>query len=119
MNLEIDDYALTLEYPEPENKLAVLLLEDVIFCNNGHWRENWPKDQITLHVNCSDVFAWACADSEDITYSEITELYEMWKKDNTWGSAAWCIKKRKERPQKPVEDRMTKAGIWNIEDLLK
>ncbi len=86
-----------------EYKLAHLLINDVIFCNNGWFFESWQVDHVSLHVNCNDVFAWGCADSEDIKYSEIPELYDMWLKDPLWGSTVWCIKKRKIMPQKPVE----------------
>lgn len=120
--ISLPKYGLTNSYEDIEYKLAHLLIEGEIFCNNGWWHEkegnHWPKDSITLHVICNDIFAWACADSEDITYSQIGDLYEMWQKDPMWGTAAWCIKKRKQMPQKPVLDRMTKAG-WNVEELIK
>jgi hypothetical protein len=106
-----------------EYKLAHLILEDVIFCNNGWWYKeegvNWPKDYITLHVGCNDIFAWGCADAEDITHSEINELYEMYTKDNNLGPAAWCIKKRKQMPQSPVEEQFNKSKIWNLKELIK
>jgi hypothetical protein len=111
------------ESDEIGHKLAHLLAEDVIFCNNGWWFEEegkpWPKDYITLHVNCNDVFAWGAADAEDVTSSELSDLYEMWEKDNNWGPAAWCIKKRKEMPQPPVEKLIREQAIWNLEELLK
>lgn len=114
---------LQSDYDESEHKLAHLILERVIFINNGWWmkEENkpWPEDHTTLHVGCNDIFAWGCADSEDITHSEISDLYEMWKKDNNFGAAAWCIKKRKQMPQEPVEKIFRKDAIWNLEELIK
>jgi hypothetical protein len=107
---------------EIEHKLAHLLLEDVLFCNDGWWYETegkpWQKGYISHHVNCNDVFAWGCADAEDITYNEIHELYEFWKKDPIWGSSVWCIKKRKQRPQLPVENKLIALG-YNIDLLIK
>jgi len=116
--LEISEELLIDEEHEPEWKLAHLLIENVIFINNGWWIDHWPKDSVTLHVNCNDIFSWASADGEDITHSEINELYKMWKKDPGWGPAVWCIKKRKLMPQKPVEDMIRKAGIWNLDEIL-
>lgn len=104
---------------EPEEKLTFLFNENVLFINNGHWDKSWPTDKITVHVLCNDIFAWGCADAEDLAYSEIDELYEMYLKDENYGAAAFCIKKRKMRPQTPVKDQMDKAGIWDIEELLK
>lgn len=108
---------------EIEHKLAYLILENVIFCNNGWWYEKegktWPQDAITMHVNCNDIFAWGCADAEDITYKEIHELCKMYRKDPNMGAAAWCIKKRKQMPQAPVEKMFRNAGIWDLEELLK
>lgn len=109
------------DYDFEEHKLAHLLINGEIFCNNGWWFEkegiSWPKDHITFHVNCNDVFGWGCADSEDITYSEIGELYNMWRKDPRHGTAVWCIKKRKCWPQKPVEEAIRKAGIWDLDSM--
>lgn len=122
INVRIPKYALEADYDQVEYKLAHLILEDVIFCNNGWWMTKagtpWQEDYVTLHVNCNDIFAWGCADAEDITHGEIGDFYEMWKKDSIWGPAAWCIKKRKQMPQAPVEERMVKAG-YNLQELIK
>lgn len=112
VSLDID------ECTEPEEMIAYMLIEGVLFTNNGHWDQKWPKDKTTLHVNCNDVFAWGCADAEDISYSEIPELFNMFKKDEYYGPTMWCIKKRKQMPQKPLADRMIAAG-YNLEDLIK
>ncbi len=123
ISVDICQATLQSDYDEIEYKLAHLILEDVIFCNNGWWYKEegkeWPKDFITLHVNCNDIFVWGSADAESITHNEISELYEMWKKDNKLGPAAWCIKKRKLMPQKPVEEIFKKSEIWNLNELIK
>lgn len=102
--------------------LAVLLHESVIFLND-HWRhESWPSEAkavISLNVNCSDVFAWGCADAEEVPYRELSGLYHHWEKDAMWGPAVWCIKKRKARPQSPVEQRIRDAGIWDMDEIIK
>jgi len=122
MNIEINDRWLEKDEWEIEYKLAHLLIERVIFVNDGWWYEKedkpWKKGAISHHVNCNDIFAWGCADSEDIIFDEVSELYETWKKDKIWGAAVWCIKKRKARPQPPVEKDMIKAG-YDIDELIK
>lgn len=120
-NKEVRTYTIFPDIMEEEDYLKVLLCEDVLFINNGWWKtekNEWPKDYITVHVNCNDVFAWGAADSEDITYSELKDLYEMWKKDENWGPAVWCIKKRQIKPQPPVEKIIKEAGIWNLDEIL-
>lgn len=116
------NYELDEQYVEEEEMLAFLILQGDVFINNGWWYKEegkpWIEDSVTLHVNCNDIFAWGCADSEDLKYSEIRELYEMVKKDKNLGAAAFCIKKRKMRPQPPVEKMFKDAGIWNLQELI-
>lgn len=98
---------------EREVALAVLLEANVIFLNNYWWKKSWPEDArkaTALCVNCNDIFAWACADAEEIFVDELDSLYKMWLKDKTWGAALWCIQRRNLMPQKPVADAMIKAG---------
>lgn len=77
------------------------------------------EDTIGLFVNCSDVFAWGCADCEPAPLvgwgedEDFWRLYEMARTD--WGSAKWVALKRKLRPQKPVEARIRKLGLWDDE----
>ena len=104
---------------EPEEQLRFLMMEDVVFVNNGWHNESQPKDHITVHVTCNDVFAWACGDAEDLLYGEIEDLFNHYVKDPKWGTAVWCIKKRKWPPQTPVYDRIKKDGIWPIDEILK
>lgn len=107
---------------EPKGALALMLINEVIFLNSHHWEKDWPeaaRQCVSLNVNCSDVFAWACADSEEATYAEIEAVYQHWKKDTGWGTAIWCIIKRKELPQRPVEKRIRDDGIWDLDALTK
>lgn len=115
---EKKEYTIYPNHMEAADYLKVLLCEDLIIVNNGWWDTEWPKDRISIAVICNDVFAWGCADAEEVTYSELRELYEFHKKDPDWGTAVWCIKKRKQMPQKPVEDLINKAGIWNLKEIL-
>jgi hypothetical protein len=104
-------------FNEPEDYLKYLMCENLIVVNNGWWNKEWPKDRITLSVICNDVFAWGCSDAEDINYSDLEPLAKAHLKDPTWGVVAWCIKKRKQMPQKPIVDKMTEAG-YNLEELI-
>lgn len=104
---------------EYEDYLKYLLCEDIIFINNGWWDENWPKDKVTLHVGCNDVFAWGCADAEDIDYSDLETLYNSVRRDPVWGAAIWCIVKRKQWPQKPVEEQIRKTRLHDLDKLLE
>ena len=74
---------------------------------------------MALAVNCNDVFWWACADFELFTSDEIQGLYEACfdEQGNSkpWGSIKWACKKRKMRPQHPMEDRMKEQGYWDDE----
>lgn len=107
----------TDELTEPEEQLGFLLSQGLIIINNGWWDKSWPKDKITLSLICNDIFAWGCADSEDMGYSDIKDIFAEYVKDRTWGPAIWCIKKRKQLPQSPVLMIMEKAGI-NVKELL-
>ncbi len=104
----------------PEGALAHLLLNDVIHLNSRHWMKDLPDDvrnATALFVGCNDVFAWACSDAEELPYHEIENLYAMWRKDPMWGPAVWCIIRRKQMPQKPVERDIRAAGIWDLDSL--
>ena len=102
--------------------LASLLASEVVFLNT-HWgKPTWPEEAqktIALYVNCNDVFAWGYSDAEELSYDEIGGLFDHWQKDPEWGSAIWCIKKRKQMPQKPVENIIKNKGIWDLYEVKK
>jgi hypothetical protein len=103
-----------------ELAIAVLLIEEVLFCNDHWWMKDWPdeaKDRTSLNVNCNDVFAWGCSDAETLPHSQLENLWHMWRKDPEWGPAIWCMQQRRKMPQKPVEDRIKKAGIWDLKSM--
>jgi hypothetical protein len=105
---------------EAEDALAMLLLNEVIHINDHWWEKSWPEEarrRIHFGVNCSDVFAWGCADSESLDYKDIESLYRMWAKDPVYGHEIWCIIKRKELPQSCVEKSIRNAGIWDLDTL--
>ena len=124
---ECEDGNITVKYElngkkvfESEMALSVLLLERQIFLNSNWYMDDWPKDaqnMTSLNVNCNDVFAWGCADAEDVEFKEIKDLFEHYIKDPGWGTAVWCIKRRGYLPQKPVYEAIQKNGIWNLDEL--
>jgi hypothetical protein len=103
---------------ERELALAELLLAGVVFLNNHWWEDNWPekaKDTISMNIVCNDVFAWGTADLEEASYRDICSIWGHWKIDPIWGTAVWCMKKKKLMPQKPVEKLIREAGIWDLD----
>jgi hypothetical protein len=130
---------------EEEYALAHMLINEVVFLNSHWWRfkslgtwndetkrydfepktdARWTKEEselISVSVNCNDIFAWGCADAEDLPYAEIENLYRLWRADPAWGVAKWCAIRRKLQPQGPVIDAMKKAGSWDhiMENLIE
>lgn len=105
---------------ENDMALAHLLMNEVVFVNSFHWRDDLPAEDrknVAIFVNCSDVFAWACSDAEVLPSGQIESLYRMWKRDQSMGPAVWCAIQRNQMPQKPVEDAIRKAGIWDLDGL--
>ena len=103
-------------YIDEELILSELLKEGVLFCNERHYSSNKDDksegETIVLFVNTNDVFAWGCADAEDLNISELPKLYDFWKNDNKWGVIKWVCKKRNEKPQEPVMKDMSKENSW-------
>lgn len=106
---------------EAEQGLAMLLLNEVVFLNSHHWETDWPAEARAaayLGVNCNDVFAWGCSDAEGAAYADLEAVYAHWRKDPHWGTAIWCMIKRREMPQRPAEKRIRDAGIWDLDTLV-
>ena len=114
-----------------QKALAFLLLEDQLFLNTRRYIENdWdPKEKqvvadkptTVIFLNCNDVFAWGCADGEDLLNDdeldiEKNELYRLViyvLENRKWGSTKWVCWKRNMQPQKPVADSMKKDEAWD------
>jgi len=119
----------TRKYPDKPEKepkfeadvgLALMLNNDVFHLNSSWWEDTWPREAreaTYFGVDCSDVFAWGCSDAENLAYRDIETLYRMWLQDRVWGPAVWCMIRRREMPQAPVERRIREAGIWNLDEL--
>lgn len=107
---------------EEELALATLLLSGQVHLNEHWWEDSWPeaaKATFNISVNCNDVFAWGCSDSESMRYSDLREVYDHYAKDPEFGLAIWCMKKRKELPQQPVAKIIAEKGLWDIEKIKK
>jgi len=103
------------EYFDDELALSVLLKDGILFCNSREYYYNGKKDgeTIVLFVICNDVFAWGCADAEDLLTSEIENLYNLHMKDKKCGAIKWCCIKRNEKPQYPMVKWMEENGSWD------
>ena len=102
---------------DKDNALAFLLINDVIFTNNHWWEKEWTeeaKKTTSLNVNCNDIFAWACADSEEINVNEIEELYKLYRENAEYGQFIWCIKKRNMLPQYPIYELIQNETNWDL-----
>jgi hypothetical protein len=103
------------EVCDEEYALSVLLKDDVLFCNEREtfFEGKGEGSTVVLYVNCNDIFAWGCADSETLHLAEIGDLYKRYKADPVWGVAKWCCIRRKQQPQPPVKESMKKDGVWD------
>lgn len=69
--------------------------------------------KISIGLDCNDIFAWACADSEELPdqyWDEFRKTYRAalkeLKTDDAlkWYAQAWAVKIRGVAPQKPATD---------------
>lgn len=74
--------------------------------------ENAKEPQIEISAPCSDMFMWACSDSEPLTLDELPEYYAAWKAN---AADLWICKRREMQPQKPIVDMMKESGNWTAE----
>lgn len=101
--------------PSQEEALAFLLSKDKFVWSSMDysWNGKTIGHSVFLRVNCSDIFAWACSDAEDLPENQILPLYKMVKADPHWGDTKWCCMRRNQKPQPPVEKMMREAGAWD------
>ncbi len=103
------------EYCIETKALSEMLAADGFLFVSGDSGPFWEtadgdKGPCSIHVNCNDLFAWGCADSEPLPMSEIGAFYKAWKagRVDNWASA-----RRNLQPQSPIRDRMKKNGKWD------
>ena len=105
---------------EPGLALSVLLANEVVHLGSLRWRKDLPEAALNLpglSVDCSDVFAWGCSDVEPLAHGDVEAVYRMWLRDPHWGPAVWCMLRRREMPQRPVERRIRETGAWDLDAL--
>ena len=104
------------DYFDVEEALVEMLRKSLVFANGRKYWCDWEgalkPETICLFLNCNDVFAWGCADAEEIAYNEVQELYTMWKNDK-YGDMKWVCKKRNLRPQQAWMKRLKEEGAWD------
>lgn len=102
-----------------EDALAYLLLDGVCFINHRYYTMNQdsPSEGQTtvVFVLTNDIFAWGCADAEDLPSNEIIPLYRLWRQDSTWGPVKWACRRRQRQPQQALIDAMKESGAWDAE----
>lgn len=118
MSLEDLDATLDEDLPE-QDALAYLLLDGVCFINQRHYafkQDCASEGQTTVvFVLTNDVFAWGCADGDDLPTSEIVPLYRLWRQDNVYGPVKWACRRRQCQPQQALIDAMKQHGAWDDE----
>lgn len=102
-----------------DKALAELIAAGLFFLNDTQdvfWEAKEEKrTTIYLELNCNDLFAWACAESMEVTLAELPDLYERHKADPKYGSEKWACIKANLAPQRPIRERMIADGAWDDE----
>lgn len=81
-------YSLTKEQRE---HIGILYESDYLIVN-------YNEKQIELHINVSDTFYYACADSESITLEDLPSVAKLYNEYGWEGLVAWVAKKRNTLP---------------------
>jgi hypothetical protein len=101
--------------------LAIMLLNEAVFTcpvRTASDKEGEDPTGTFLFVTCNDVFMWGCSDLEEMRHDQIAKVYDHWERDPQWGTAVWCMIQRRQLPQRPVLERIRKAGIWDVDALV-
>lgn len=96
------------------------LYNDVLCMNRNWWKKKWPEDAqqtFAFAVSAGDTFAYACADAEELLYSELQDLWEHFVLHETFGPMVWVCKKRKMKPLAIWCKQINATGIWNIDEM--
>lgn len=107
--------------------LALLLLEDYVItvrgasvdCEDSTLVVDAPST-VSLSVMCSDTFAYASADSENLPLlgwqdereEQFWNLYDKIRELGYDGAVQWIALRRGYRPIPPVVKKMKEAGTW-------
>lgn len=103
---------------DEDKMIAHMLLDGVLWTREAHFTFNKGSEYegsgrgTVLFVNSNDIFAWGCADAEDLPHDEVPALFALWHESHAWGAIKWCCFRRKEQPQAPIKRDMIKNGVW-------
>lgn len=97
------------------NDRALLMVSRLALDEQLWLRAEKETGRIVVFLNCNDIFAWACADAEELPpglWLEFEKSVERLRDKNhewtaPWAAAAWAVKLRKVAPQKPATDRFS------------
>jgi hypothetical protein len=95
-----------------EDKIANLLIDGVIFCNNIPYEGTYVT---VLYVDASGIFGWGIPDIVNFDTSEVDKLYEYHTSDPDWGNVKWICIKKDMQPMRIIKQQMIKDGSWNSE----
>jgi hypothetical protein len=79
-------------------------------------RVNVRADGCSMWVDCSDTFAWGCADGEDIVLDELPSLIECFVLSPAHGDELWSARKRGMRPQTACYRKRYPKDEWHLFD---
>lgn len=102
--------------------MALLMLHESVCMGNA-------DGKVGLFVMCSDTFAYACADGEEIppigfgTESDkpFWRLYDLVREHDWKGAVAWVAERRKGKgehfePIPEVRQELEQAGLWPLKE---
>lgn len=71
---------------------------------------------IVMYINMNDTFGYACADSEEISVSELIEVRDIWKKYGHHGLTAWSAVKRN---VDPIDECKSEQYTLTMKEIMK
>lgn len=108
-----------------EYVLDVLRLFQFEFCDELFWRADYPEPgHFFISVNCSDVFYWGTADTEEITIEDVPALQADFEKQRELQGTPypdyfympWIARKRGIRPQGAMYKYLPEAVVNQINE---
>jgi hypothetical protein len=113
-------YNKVLEDIDNDEIVSELLKEGLLFVNFRDYTPNKYDGHggrtIVLFMICSDTFAHAYADAEDVENDEeLRKLYKYFLMNNKWGPTQWVIEKRKRKVIESTKKKMVEEGVWKEE----
>lgn len=102
-----------------DKMLAILLVRGVVFSRDGFTIINKDSkyeasgEGTALYVNTNDMFAWGCADAEDLPHEEIPKLFMHYHQNGADGVVMWACYRNQMQPQRAVKADMIARGVWN------